>query len=75
MLKVYKFVNYLFFLEKNEFEKSPFIFNKDLLKKKFIKNITIIGFFQSEKYFINYKKIVLKLFKYPEIKNKFFKII
>lgn len=72
ILKVYKFVNYLFFLEKNEFEKSPFIFNKDLLKKNFIKNITIIGFFQSEKYFIYYKKIVLKLFKFPEIKNKFF---
>ncbi len=72
MLKVYKFLNYLFFLEKNEFENSPFIFNKDLLKKKFIKNITIRGFFQSEKYFIYYKKIVLKFFKFPEIKNKFF---
>jgi hypothetical protein len=70
ILGVYKLVNY-FFLDK-KFEESPFIFNKNLLKKKIIKNILIKGFFQSEKYFIYYKKIILKLFKFPEIKNKLF---
>lgn len=68
--RIYKFINYFFFLDKQEFEKSPFIFNQDLLKKKIIKNLSIIGFFQSEKYFVRYKKIVLKLFKFPKIKNK-----
>lgn len=68
--RIYKFRNYFFFLDKQEFEKSPFIFNQDLLKKKIIKNLSIIGFFQSEKYFVRYKKIVLKLFKFSRIKNK-----
>jgi hypothetical protein len=67
---IYKFINYFFFLDKQEFEKSPFIFNEDLLKKKIVKNVSITGFFQSEKYFIHYKKIVLKLFSFPKIKNK-----
>ena len=67
---IYKFINYFFFLDKQEFEKSPFIFNEDLLKKKIVKNVSITGFFQSEKYFINYKRIVLKLFRFPKIKDK-----
>jgi hypothetical protein len=66
---IYKIMNFFFF-DKNEFEKSPFIFNEDLLKKKIVKNILLTGFFQNEKYFINYKKIVLKLFKFPKIKDK-----
>jgi hypothetical protein len=66
---IYKFINYFFFLDKQEFEKSSYKFNEDLLKKKF-KNISIIGFFQSEKYFIHYKEIVLKLLRFPETKNK-----
>jgi len=70
ILGIYKFINYFFFLDKQEFEKSPFIFNGDLLKKKIVKNLSIIGFFQSEKYFIRYKKIVLKLFRFPKIKDK-----
>ena len=68
-LGIYKFINY-FFLDKQEFEKSPFIFNRDLLEKKIVKNISIEGYFQSEKYFIRYKKIVLKLFRFPKIKDK-----
>jgi hypothetical protein len=67
---IYNFINYFFFLDKQEFEKSPFIFNGDLLEKKIVKNVSIIGFFQSEKYFIHYKKIVLKLFSFPKIKDK-----
>jgi hypothetical protein len=67
---IYKLINYFFFLEKKEFEKSPFIFNRDLFKKKIVKNVSIIGFFQSEKYFIHYKKIVLKLFRFPKINDK-----
>jgi hypothetical protein len=66
---IYKFINY-FFLDKQEFEKSPFIFNRDLLEKKIVKNISLEGYFQSEKYFIRYKKIVLKLFRFPKIKDK-----
>jgi hypothetical protein len=66
---IYKYINF-FFLEKKEFEKSPFIFNEDLLKKKIVKNFSITGFFQSEKYFIRYRKIVLKLFSFPKIKDK-----
>ena len=67
---IYKFINYFFFLDKQEFEKSPFVFNGNLLEKKILKNVSIIGFFQSEKYFIHYKKIVLKLFSFPKIKDK-----
>ena len=67
---IYKVINYFFLLDKHEFEKSPFIFNGDLLKKKIVKNVSIIGYFQSEKYFIHYKKIVLKLFRFPKIKYK-----
>jgi len=70
---IYKLINYFFFIEIKEFEKSPFIFNGDLLKKKIVKNVSIIGFFQSEKYFIHYKKIVLKLFRFPKIKDKLVK--
>jgi hypothetical protein len=66
---IYKIINY-FFLDKQEFEKSPFIFNEDLLKKKIVKNLLLKGFFQSEKYFIHYKKVVIKLFKFPKIKDK-----
>ena len=69
ILEIYKHINFFFF-KKIEFEKSPFIFNGDLLKKKIVKNVSVIGFFQSEKYFINYKKIVLKLFRFPKIKDK-----
>ena len=66
---IYKIMNFFFF-NKNEFEKSPFVFNGNLLEKKILKNVSIIGFFQSEKYFIHYKKIVLKLFSFPKIKDK-----
>ena len=70
ILGIYKLIN--FFLDKNikKFERSPFIFNEDLLKKKISKNLSITGFFQSEKYFLNYKKIVLKLLRFPKAKNK-----
>jgi hypothetical protein len=68
-LGIYKFINF-FFLDKREFEKSPFVFNRDLLKTKIVKNVLITGFFQSEKYFVNYKKIVLKLFRFPKTRDK-----
>lgn len=70
ILGIYKLIN--FFLDKNikKFERSPFIFNEDLLKKKIVNNFSITGFFQSEKYFLNYKKIVLKLLRFPKAKNK-----
>jgi len=66
----HKFINFFFSLDKQEFEKSPFVFNGDLLKVKIVKNVTIKGFFQSEKYFVNYKKIVFKLFRFSKIKAK-----
>ena len=34
---IYKVINYFFLLDKHESEKSPFIFNGDLLKKKLLK--------------------------------------
>jgi hypothetical protein len=70
ILGIYRLIN--LFLEKNKekFEKSPFVFNEDLLNKKIVNNVSITGFFQSEKYFIHYKKIVLKLLRFPETKNK-----
>jgi len=70
ILGIYKLIN--FFLDKNieKFERSPFIFNEDLLKKKIVNNFSITGYFQSEKYFLNYKKIVLKLLRFPKAKNK-----
>ncbi len=49
---------------------SPFIFNENLLRKKIEKNFLLSGFFQSEKYFVSYRKIILKLLKFPKIKNK-----
>lgn len=69
-LRIYKFINYFFFLDIQEFEKSPFVFNAHLLKKKIFKNVSIKGFFQSEKYFIDYRQIVLKLFRFQKIKDK-----
>jgi hypothetical protein len=70
ILGIYKLIN--FFLNKNieKFERSPFTFNEDLLKKKIVNNFSITGYFQSEKYFLNYKKIVLKLLRFPKAKNK-----
>jgi hypothetical protein len=70
ILGIYKLIN--FFLDKNieKFERSPFIFNEDLIKKKIVNNFSITGYFQSEKYFLNYKKIVLKLLRFPKAKNK-----
>ena len=70
--KFYKLINYFFLLDKQKFEESLFIFNKDLLKKEINNNFSLSGFFQSEKYFINYRKIVLKLFRFPIVKNKLF---
>jgi hypothetical protein len=67
---IYKVINYFFLLDKHEFEKASFISNGDLLKKKIVKNISITGYFQSEKYFIHCKKIVLKLFRFPKITCK-----
>jgi hypothetical protein len=69
ILGVYKVINY-FFYDNKIFENSPFIFNEDFLKEKIVKNVSITGYFQSEKYFIHYKKIVLKLFRFPKIKDK-----
>jgi hypothetical protein len=70
---IYRLINF-FFLHKNKkkFERSPYIFNEDLLKKKIDKNISLEGFFQSEKYFIHYKKKILKLLRFPKEKNKLF---
>lgn len=68
---IYKLKKNSFSLKK-KLEKSPFIFNKNLLKNKINKNFLLSGFFQSEKYFINYRKIILKLLKFPKIKNKSF---
>jgi len=70
ILGIYKLIKF-FFLDKNKekFESSPFVFNKDLLKKKIVKNISITGYFQSEKYFIHYKKIILKLLRFPKTNN------
>jgi hypothetical protein len=70
ILGIYKLIKFIF-LDKNKekFERSPLIFNGDLLKKKIVKNISITGYFQSEKYFIHYKKIILKLLRFPETNN------
>jgi hypothetical protein len=69
ILGIYKLISN-FFLDKKEFEKSPFSFNGDMLKEKIIRNVSIIGFFQNEKYFIRYRKIVLKLFRFPKTNDK-----
>jgi hypothetical protein len=68
--KIYLYLYNKLFLDNQEFEKSPFVFNGDLLKEKIVKNVTIKGFFQSEKYFVNYKKIVLKLFRFSKTRDK-----
>jgi hypothetical protein len=70
ILKIFNILNSFIPLEKEKLEESPFIFNKNLLNKKFFRNTTISGFFQSEKYFVNYKKEVLNLFKFPLSNNK-----
>jgi hypothetical protein len=68
LMSIYNFESF-FFLDR-KFEKSPFIFNKNLLKEKITKNTVLHGFFQSEKYFIHNRKIVLKLFRFRKINNK-----
>jgi hypothetical protein len=68
--KIPNFLNLFKNFDIDLFEESPFIFNKNLLEKKINKNITLIGYFQSEKYFSNFRKDVLKLFRFPIIKNK-----
>jgi|LakMenEpi03Aug12_release.lakeMendotaPanAssembly.Ray.scaffolds.fasta_scaffold179996_2 hypothetical protein len=70
ILRIYNYINSFYFLNQKQFEKSPFIFNKNLLQERITKNITIIGYFQSEKYFIYYRKTVLKLFKFSKPNNK-----
>ena len=72
IIRIYRLINYFFFLEKRKLENTPFVFNENLLKKKIAKNFLLLGFFQSEKYFISYKKIILKLLKFPKIKKKLF---
>jgi hypothetical protein len=70
IFKIYKLLSFFYKKQLEISEISPFIFNKELLKTKISRNVTIRGFFQSEKYFINYKKDVLDLFKFPQTKNK-----
>jgi hypothetical protein len=70
IFNLYNFINYFFPMNTEIFEESPYIYNEDLLKKKIDKNITITGYFQSEKYFTSYRKHVLKLFRFPKIKDE-----
>jgi hypothetical protein len=53
------------FYKKKNFESSPFIFNKDLYNRNFNRNTSLIGYFQSEKYFVSEKKKIVNLFKFP----------
>lgn len=54
-------------------EISPFTFNSHILKNKIKKNSTIIGYYQSEKYFLDYRKEILKILKFPNNNSEQFK--
>jgi hypothetical protein len=66
------FIFYRFFKNK-KFEYSPYVFNKELFNYKFKKNTNLIGYFQSEKYFMHKRKEILQLFRFPKNKNKLVK--
>ena len=55
-------------------EISPFVFNSNILKYKIKKSSTIVGYYQSEKYFSDYRKELLKIFEFSKSKSKQFKI-
>ena len=44
-------------------------FNKDLLSKNYMNSIYMEGYFESEKYFIDYKKDILNEFSHQKINN------
>jgi hypothetical protein len=57
------------FYGRNKFENSPFVFNRNLFKTNFSKGVSLIGYFQSEKYFIDKKEKIFNLFNFPFNKN------
>lgn len=47
-------------------EISPFVFNHHIFKNKIKKNMTIVGYYQSEKYFSDYRNELLKILKFSK---------
>jgi hypothetical protein len=74
ILKLFKKNKYqnFFLFNKFFFEINPFFFDKKIYNYNFKKNIIINGFFQTEKYFISERKLILKLLKFPKKKNLIF---
>lgn len=54
-------------------EISPFVFNPYIFKDNIKEDTTLIGYYQSEKYFVNYRHELLKFFKFTKDNSKSFK--
>lgn len=74
LLVLKKISTILGFYKQNKFESSPFVFNKILFNRDLSQSTSLIGYFQSEKYFINEKKKIYNLFKFPLNKNNLVKL-
>ena len=80
LLSILRILKKIFFKKKIFFSTNKFIFIDETNTKKFIKNfynlvknknsIYLLGFFQSEKYFINTKKLILNKILQNKIKSK-----
>lgn len=64
--------NKIFALDQKIFEISPYVYNEEIFNQKFKSNMTLVGYYQSEKYFSKNKKEILNLFNFPMSKNKKF---
>ena len=53
-------------------EISPYVFNSKIFNQYLPSNFTLVGFYQSEKYFVNNRTEILNLLKFPKLKNKRF---
>ena len=53
-------------------EISPYVFNSKIFNQNLPSNFTLVGFYQSEKYFVNNRMEILNLLKFPKSKNKRF---
>jgi len=72
--KILRKIFYLFFfIRTQKFESSPFVFNRDLCNYAFSKNTNLIGYFQSEKYFMHKRSEILQLFQFSTNKSRHFK--
>ena len=72
LFNTYNGQNKIFALDQKIFEISPYVYNEEIFNQKLKSNVTLVGYYQSEKYFTKNKKEILSLFSFPMLKNKKF---